>query len=300
MDDRISTSFLSRAASAIADTNNGLGGAKIVDYCNAFAVDHNVEIPHAASVVQAPNKRTALLENLQAFPATAQYELLMELTSDAKLHDNPAVQEIRQLLLSRYAHLASTHSAQQTPVSDQSPSVAAQAVHPASPVASSEPAVPFRPHEVFLSYSHADEELMTFVRKHLVICERIGRIRKTWDRMLLPGQPLDEALMQHLSSSDIILLFVSSDFLASKYCYEVEMKQALRQHQEGRSVVIPIILRHCLWQVADFGHLLALPRDGRPLTAWSDKDEAAKNIVEEVMRVAAELQAKQIQISPKS
>ncbi len=98
MNDGITISVLSRAADVIAETNNGLSGPKVVSYCNTFAVDHDIRIPHAAYPFQAGNKRTALLENLRAFPPQLQYSLLMELCADWSLRDNQEVQAIRQLI----------------------------------------------------------------------------------------------------------------------------------------------------------------------------------------------------------
>jgi TIR domain len=300
MNDGITISVLSRAADVIADTNDGLSGPKLVAYCNTFAVDNDIRIPHAAYPFQAANKRTALLENLRAFPPEIQYSLLMELCADWKLRDNQDVQAIRQLIQQRYSHLDTgtptppTSFARDT-IPPVTPADTVQHVAPAAPLSPPPlPEVPSKPYDIFLSYSHADESLMTLIREHLVLYDRMGQIRKWWDRKLLPGTPLDGAITNYLSSSDIILLFVSASFLASDYCYDVEMQQALRQHAEGRSVVVPVILRHCGWHGAPFGGLLALPTDGRPLTAWPDRDEAAKNIADGVMRIVAELQRKQL------
>ena len=74
-----------------------------------------------------------------------------------------------------------------------------------------------------------------------------------------PGSPGDGTLTTQIACSDIIILFVSSSFLSSDYCYETEMKQAMAQHASGRSVVVPVILRPCSWRSTPLGHLLALP-----------------------------------------
>lgn len=295
MSEGITISVLSHAADVIAETNNGLSGPKLVSYCNAFAVDHDVHIPHAAYPFQAGNKRTALLENLRAFPPQLQYSLLMELCSDQRLRDNQDVQAVCQLIQQRYSHLGISGTIPPPPFA-QHPTPVLPTADPARQAAPTPtlPEIPSRPYDIFLSYSHADEALMTLVREHLVLYDRMGQIRKWWDRKLLPGSPLDGSITSFLSSSDIILLFVSASFLASDYCYDVEMQQALRQHAQGRSVVVPVILRHCGWQAAPFGSLLALPTDGRPLTAWTDRDEAAKNIADGVMRIVSELQRRQL------
>lgn len=155
-----------------------------------------------------------------------------------------------------------------------------------------------KPIEIFLSYSHADEELMNQVREQLMIYDRQRQICKWWDRKLLAGTSIEGEIAKRLAYSDIILLFISSSFIASDFCYDIEMQQALRQHEEGRSVVVPVILRVCEWQSAPFGELLALPTDGRPLTTWPNRDEAAKNVADGVMRIVADLQKKSAGQSP--
>ena len=295
MEHSLPVSFLSRAAEAIAETYKGLTGPQILLYCNAFAVDHDVDIPHAAYPFQTSNKRTALIENLRAFPAHLQYSLLMELCDDSRLAENEPVQKFQALLQQRYSHLGN-------PISSNVGNAAVLAPHsidysphgmPTVTFIPEPPEIPYRPYDIFLSYSHTDEPLMSLVREHLVLYDRMSKIRKWWDRKLLGGSTVKSKITNHLASSDIILLFVSSSFLASDYCYDIEMRQALDQHAAGRSVVVPVILRPCGWMESPFGHLLALPTDGKPLTTWSNQDEAAKSVADGVMRIVANLQRRQ-------
>lgn len=290
----ISISDLSYASDTIAETHKGISGPKVVTYCNHFASEHNVRIPHASYPfdMRVGNKRTALLENLRAFPAHLQYALILEMCADRSLADLEQVQAVRQRITDRYSHLSGTSA---PVVSVPTPAQIAErsaVPTPAPPWAQSERAKPQRPYDIFLSYCHADEELMNFVRKHHVVFDRQKLIRKWWDRKLVAGKELDRSITNYLSHSDIILLFVSSDFIASDYCYDVEMTQALKQREAGRSVVIPVILRPCNWRSTPLGTLLALPRDGLPLTKWGNADDAAKDIADGVMRAVAELQAK--------
>ena len=86
----------------------------------------------------------------------------------------------------------------------------------------------------------------------------------TWhDRRIGAGQNIHTAIDEHINSDEIILLLVSADFLASDYCYDIEMKQAMKRHQAGEAIVIPVILRACDWHDAPFGQLNATPRDGK-------------------------------------
>jgi hypothetical protein len=55
-----------------------------------------------------------------------------------------------------------------------------------------------------------------------------------------PGAEFGNAIDENLDSSDIILLLISPDFMASEYCYEKEMKRALARHAKGEARVIPV------------------------------------------------------------
>ena len=93
----------------------------------------------------------------------------------------------------------------------------------------------------------------------------------------------------HLHTAQIILLLVSADFLASDYCYDTEMQQAMTRHATGEARVIPIILRPVDWHSAPFGALQALPKDGLPVTDWSKPDNAFLDITRGIRAVAKEL-----------
>ena len=81
-------------------------------------------------------------------------------------------------------------------------------------------------------------------------------------------------LDSHFKNADIILLLISADFVSSNYCYEIEMENVLERHHAGTARVVPIILRDVDWHSAPFGKLQSLPRDGKPITLWSNRDEA--------------------------
>ena len=88
---------------------------------------------------------------------------------------------------------------------------------------------------LFFSYSHADEALRDQLEKHLSALKHQGKIETWHDRRILAGQTFSSEIDSHLESADIILLLVSPDFLASDYCYEVEMRHALERHQRGEA-----------------------------------------------------------------
>jgi TIR domain len=146
----------------------------------------------------------------------------------------------------------------------------------------SQPAV-----EIFFSYAHKDEALRDRFATHLGLLSRQGVIKAWHDRNINAGEEWGKAIDRYLESADIILLLISSDFLASDYCYGIELQRALERHDRNEARVIPIIFRPVDWQNSPFGQLSVLPTDGKPITSWSDQDEAFTNVIRELRRVIA-------------
>src|SRR5450755_79546 len=154
------------------------------------------------------------------------------------------------------------------------------------------------PVTVFLAYAHEDELLCSELEKHLSLLQRQGLLSTWQDRRIRAGTDWAQEIDKHSSSASIILLLVSSDFLASDYCYGVEMQRALERHQAGQTQVIPVLLRSVDWKGAPFQHLQGLPTDARPITKWPDRDEAWTNVATGIRRVIEELPPLSVNLSP--
>nr|WP_222125680.1 TIR domain-containing protein [Paenibacillus xylanexedens] len=145
---------------------------------------------------------------------------------------------------------------------------------------------------IFFSYTHKDEELRDELEKHLTILKR-NKVIDTWhDRKIDAGSDLDSVVDDNIKAADIILLLVSVDFLASDYCYDIEMKIALERHKNKEATVIPVILRKCDWASSPLRGLLALPTDGKSVSSWADKDEAFLDIAKGIKTVVEKIKAK--------
>ena len=148
-----------------------------------------------------------------------------------------------------------------------------------------------RPISVFFSYAHKDEELRDELATHLKLLQREGVIQAWHDRQISAGTEWENQIDAHLEAARVILLLVSADFIASDYCYAVEMQRAMERHAANDARVIPIILRACDWHSAPFGKLQGLPKDGKPVTSWANRDEAFANIAQGIRKVVGELRA---------
>lgn len=138
--------------------------------------------------------------------------------------------------------------------------------------------------KLFVSYSHRDQKLLDELVKHLSILQRQGVIERWDDRMISPGEDWKERISAHLEEADVILLLLSSNYMASEYIFSEEMTRILERHKAGQSKVIPIILRPTFWEVAPFSSFQALPSNGVPITAWTNRDEAWVNVAQGIQK----------------
>ena len=100
--------------------------------------------------------------------------------------------------------------------------------------------------------------------------------------MITPGTEWAEIIDEKVGTAGIILLLLSSDFFASNYCYQNEMKRALQRHEAGECVVIPVLLRAVHWKDTPLAKLQALPKDAKPIKTWSDPDSALMDVAQGV------------------
>ncbi len=107
----IPRTFISYAANILADTNSGLSGSAIVKETAIYAEEYQVNIPHPIYPYDAPNKRTALYENLMAFSPEQQYRIIKELCDHRSFPGIPSKdrKQLKLRLITRYQHLAQNH-----------------------------------------------------------------------------------------------------------------------------------------------------------------------------------------------
>jgi len=151
--------------------------------------------------------------------------------------------------------------------------------------------------KVFYAYSHKDETLRDQLETHLSILKRREIISSWHDRRISAGTEWESTISEHLDSADIILLLISSDFIASDYCYGKEMRRALERHELGEARVIPVVLRPCDMDGAPFYKLQGLPKDMKPVTRWIDQDEAFTDVAIGIRKVAEELRSNSPRLS---
>ena len=122
----------------------------------------------------------------------------------------------------------------------------------------------------FISYAHADAKAVDRLHKHLA---------------MLSGDRVDGAISEHLAQSGLLTALVSPDYLASRYCYDKEFQRALDLAAAGQLPIVPVILEPCDWLSSPLKDFLALPKDGAPISSWTNQNNAYLDVVTGLRRL---------------
>jgi len=150
------------------------------------------------------------------------------------------------------------------------------------------------PIKIFYSYSRKDLDMRNALEDHLSTLREAGKISTWHDLQLEAGTEWEPAILHKLDTADIILLLISSGFIASKYCYGTELKRAIARHDTGTARVIPIILRDCDWNhpYVPFSKLNVLPTHANPIASWANQDEAFAIVAKRIRETVDQLRVK--------
>lgn len=123
----------------------------------------------------------------------------------------------------------------------------------------------------FISYSHQDAALFRRLKAHLSYLPEVN----FWtDQEILAGDKWDAKILAELASAKVILLCVSAYFYCSNYIRTKELSHALERDRLGTALVIPVILKNCLWQADPaLSALSAVPLYGKPVQDWAPQEK---------------------------
>lgn len=147
---------------------------------------------------------------------------------------------------------------------------------------------------IFILYAAEDQPLKKELEGHLSFLQRLGHIDVWHEGQIQPGVEKEQVVAAYLEKAHIILLLISANFLAPDHYmqYEQELRRAYDRQQKGEVVIIPVILRHCVWQLDFLAGLNPLPAGGHPVrsTHWESVDKAFHEVTIALQQVAAEIQ----------
>ncbi len=162
------------------------------------------------------------------------------------------------------------------------------------------PRPPRRAKRVFLSYSHRNTEWLVRLRVHLSGLRRSNDVEVWTDQEILPGDRWDEVIQKNLAETDVFILLLSADAVASDYIWDKELKPAIEDFLQKKKQFIPILI-----EPTDYGALPGvvasshgeakvqnfeiIPKDTnghlKAVSLWDNPEEALAKVAEQIRKV---------------
>ena len=146
--------------------------------------------------------------------------------------------------------------------------------------------------KLFYSYSHQDDLAQRNLERHLYVLKDDGVLEDWSDRHIMAGQSISSKINEQLSVVDIFVFLITSHFIASQACLDEWNSAKALALTNPRVVRVPIIISPCAWQ--DFlgdDDILVLPKDGKPVESFANKDEAWIQVYEAIKKIISQLQS---------
>lgn len=128
-------------------------------------------------------------------------------------------------------------------------------------------------------------QTLELLHKHLAQLQREGLISTWTDREIFAGGKVEKDIFSALNNSNLFIALLSPDYIASNYCYEKEFKRALELEEQGKLIIIPIIVEPCDWLSTPFKEFKALPKDGKPVSSWENKNTAFLDVIQNIRKL---------------
>jgi uncharacterized RDD family membrane protein YckC len=138
---------------------------------------------------------------------------------------------------------------------------------------------------VYLLSADEDQEVSKEISKHLkpIIRDFPAKIELDSDFDILGGADREQHKKQ-LFEADIVLALMSSDFISDDDVYD-RTKRVIERHNTKQTVIIPLLVRNCMWKTTPFAGLGVLPTNYQPLNNkqfWNSPDDALVAVVTDI------------------
>jgi uncharacterized RDD family membrane protein YckC len=138
---------------------------------------------------------------------------------------------------------------------------------------------------VYFLAAPEEEDECRAIRKHLSPVIRNSKIPiEIQSDFEIPAGEDKEKYKLKLLESDIVLALISSDYISDDETYERTQK-VIERYNKNETILVPILVRNCLWKSTPFVNLPLLPRNYQPLNNkqfWNSEDDALMAVVGDI------------------
>ncbi|MFQ5448446.1 MAG: toll/interleukin-1 receptor domain-containing protein, partial [Saprospiraceae bacterium] len=139
--------------------------------------------------------------------------------------------------------------------------------------------VPPTTKRIFISCSEKNERQLQEVQTQLGFMEYPAELAISSSLEIPATENWQATIRKNLENANIIALLVSRDYLNDEWLLEEEIYPAVKLHEMGKAIVVPVILENCDWKKSPFGHLNPLPPGGQPIVAFKSMEGAWMSVV---------------------
>lgn len=136
--------------------------------------------------------------------------------------------------------------------------------------------------QLFVSFAPPDIRWKDDFEKHLDVLRRTGQVST---RNTPAGEAVEQWLDRVLSSTDVAVLLVTADWLASAAIQEVEFPRLLKRRDNKTLLIVPIIVSSCAWELhPHLKSLHPLPRGSKAVASYEgdQREHVFTDIVKEI------------------
>lgn len=139
---------------------------------------------------------------------------------------------------------------------------------------------------VFVSYSHADKNIIKRVQTHFKVLENEGVPVMFWDdTKIKAGTKWKEEIQKALSTAKVAVLLVSTEFLASEFITKNELPALLKAAENRGATILPIIIKFCRYtKHKQLSVFQAVNDPEKPLFGLT-KNEQEKTLIKLINRI---------------
>lgn len=151
----------------------------------------------------------------------------------------------------------------------------------------------------FTSYCHKDKKYLEIFHSFSKDAERRFNLNLWHDGEIGAGESIDKEIAEKLTKADVIFLLISTDYVASAYCYKKELEIAIKKHREGKCIIFPILLRSITsLEGHPFSGLRIIPTDAKSISEHNPHErgfqEAFKIVYRDLTKYIKSTKSEQI------
>jgi hypothetical protein len=145
--------------------------------------------------------------------------------------------------------------------------------------------------KIFICHSHRDEGWLNRLKIHLEPLERANLIEVWDDSRIKAGQDWDKEIKDALAFTDIVILLITADFMASDFIQTTELPLAMEASRAKGAVILSLIVSPSrLLRVPLLRSVQPINSPDKPLSAmtWAEQEETFDKLsqrIEEILRL---------------